>query len=271
MPQRKSAASIRTLIIDDEQLARKAVHILLREDPEIEIAGECVNGTSAVESINTLKPDLIFLDVQMPDISGFDVLKNLNGDNLPLVVFVTAFDNYAIEAFKIHAVEYLLKPFNDARFYEALRHAKECYRQKKLADAEKRVRSLLDDLGDLGVKVSDQDQSFLSRLGIKSSGSTIFLDVKDVDWLEADHNYVVVHTGQKKHLMRHSINLLETKLDPKLFVRIHRSAIVNIDRIHELQSFTQLDYVVKLRDGTILRVSRSYLHRLKEVLNYSAG
>lgn len=270
----KVNVKIRTLIIDDEELARRTIRILLKEDKEIEIIGECSNGTNAIDSIKKLKPDLIFLDVQMPDMSGFEVLQSLK-DTFPLIVFVTAYDQYAVDAFKVHAVDYLLKPFKDVQFEETLGHAKQCFKQNKLSAVNEQLGSLLNDIRSIGLDQSlsgtASSGGYLSRLGVKSVGKTYFIDTNEIDWLESDGNYVTAHIGSKNHVVRNAINQLEQKLDPDTFVRIHRSTIVNINRISELQTFTQIDYIVKLKDGTVLRVSRSYLDRLKKTMNYLAG
>jgi two-component system LytT family response regulator len=242
---------IRALIIDDEPLARQRVRGLLEKEPDVEIAGECIDGVDAVEAIRSLHPDLIFLDVQMPEVDGFAVLDRLTPDEMPLVIFVTAFDEHAVRAFEVHALDYLLKPFEDDRFREALRRAQS--RPEKKEDAVRRVMEMLEDVGGVrdGVK----------RIMIKTGGHITFLRSAEVEWVEAQGDYVSLHSQGKKHLIRENIGDMERQLSPASFVRIHRSTIVNVARIKELQPLFHGDYQVILQDGTRLTMSRSFRER----------
>ena len=251
-------APIRALVIDDEPLAREIIREMLQDDPEVEIVGESVNGRDAVAAIAAHTPDLLFLDVQMPRMSGFEVLESLPSGRMPLVIFVTSYDQYAVRAFEVHAIDYLLKPFDRPRFETALERAKARIRRKRSGDVDQRILSLLEEL-----KAS---QKYLERLIVKTGGRVIFLDVEEIDWIEAEGNYVNVHTGEKSHLLRETISNLETQVDPKKFVRIHRSAIVNINRIQELQPWFHGEYRVILHNGTQLTLSRNYREKLQNVL-----
>ena len=225
---------IRTLIVDDEPLARQGLRVRLEREKDIVIAGEAADGLMAVEMIRALAPDLIFLDVQMPGLSGFDVLAELEDVPLPVIVFVTAHDEFAIRAFEVDAVDYLLKPFTRGRFDAALRRAR-----RDLATTEP-----------------------LSRRAVRSRDAWVILKLEDVDWLQAAGNYVEVHARAKTFLIRSTISNLEARIDARNFVRIHRSTIVNVDRIAEIRSDAHGDYNVTLRDGTSVRMTRNFSERL---------
>lgn len=249
---------IRTLIVDDEPLARQRLRALLTPDPDIDLVGECGDGAQAVDALRQLRPDLLWLDVQMPALDGFGVLRALDGAVPSAVVFVTAHDRYALRAFEVHALDYLLKPFDKARFAAALERAKSQVRQGKTAELEKRLLALL--------QSSPAPANFPDRLIVKTGGRISFVPVKDIDWIEAAGNYVKLHVGKEDHLLRETLGGLETKLDPHRFARIHRSAMVQIERIKQLQPAFHGDYVVKLRDGTELTLSRSYREKVQAVL-----
>ena len=249
---------IRVLVVDDESLAREKIRTLVAGDPEIEIIGECVNGEEAVAAVESLLPDLMLLDVQMPLIDGFAVLEALKAVHLPQVIFVTAFDHYAVQAFEVHALDYLLKPFDRERFDAALKHAKEHIRRARNGHLDQRIVALL--------KQIEADSKHLERLVVKTSGRVFFLLTNDIDWIEAEGNYVNVHTARKSYLLRESISSLEAQLDPKKFIRIHRSTIVNLSRVKELQSWSHGEYHVILHDGTQLTLSRNYRDNLQNVL-----
>ncbi|HEX8633075.1 MAG TPA: LytTR family DNA-binding domain-containing protein [Pyrinomonadaceae bacterium] len=249
---------ISLLIVDDEPLAREKIRTMVSGDPEIEIVGECTNGAEAVAAVNNLHPDLMLLDVQMPQIDGFAVLDALKSDYLPLVIFVTAFDHYAIQAFEVHALDYLLKPFDRERFEAAIEHAKTYMRGTRNGHLDQRILSLL--------KQIEADSKHLERLVVKTGGRVFFLLTSEIDWIEAEGNYVNVHTAQKSHLLRESISNLEAQLDPREFIRIHRSTIVNLRRIKELQPWSHGEYHVILHDGTELTLSRNYRDNLQNVL-----
>jgi two-component system, LytTR family, response regulator len=256
--------TIRVLIVDDEPLARRTIRDLLADDSEIEIIGECGSGLEAVGFINQQSPDLLFLDVQMPGLNGFETLANIETGRLPATIFVTAYDQYALKAFDVHALDYLLKPFTDKRFDEALYKAKS---QLELKEINEISRSLLNLLGDRGLNATEPakvtQKNFLSRFMIKSGGRAFFVNASDVDWISADDYFIKLHVGDKSHLLRMSMNELEEKLNPTMFLRIHRSTIVNFDRIRELRQTPNGEYVVMLKTGTELKLSRSRRARLE--------
>jgi len=250
---------IRLLVVDDEPLARDKIRQMARRDPGIEIVGECANGHEALSSVHELRPDLLMLDVQMPELGGFEVLEALKGEpHAPVVIFVTAYDQYAVRAFEYHALDYLLKPFDRERFEAAVEHAKEHLRERAPnGSVDRRILALLEQL---------HTGRYIERLVVKSGGRVYFLETGEIDWIEAEGNYINVHTGKKSHLLRETISNLEAQLDPRRFVRIHRSAIVNICRVQELQPWTHGEYHVILRNGTSLTLSRNYRDNLRNVL-----
>lgn len=254
---------IKTLIVDDEPLARRTIRDLLAEDAEIEVIGECGGGLEAVSFIRKQPPELLFLDIQMPGISGFEVLAQIEHEDIPAIVFVTAFDQYALKAFEVHALDYLLKPFNDERFEAALRQAKAHVKLREINRLSKSLRALLDEHS---ARETDKRKGFLSRFMIRAGGRVLFVNAADVDWIAADDYYIKLHVGGKSHLLRLSMNELEEKLDPKRFVRIHRSTIINFDRVKELHQHPNGEYVVVLKNGTELKLSRSRRERLEELL-----
>ena len=249
---------IRTLVVDDETLARERVLSLLRQEIDIEVVGECSDGGQAVAAIQEQSPDLVFLDVQMPGCDGFEVLKHISPDRMPTVIFVTAYDEYALRAFEVHALDYLLKPFGKDRFKETLRHAREALEGRRAGDLGRRLLAMVHD-----VKPEPQR---VERLVVKSGGRVFFLRTDDIDWIEAAGNYVRLHLGQESHLFRETMNRLETRLDGRRFARIHRSRIVNTERVKELQPWFNGDHVVVLRDGTRLTLSRLYRDKLQQRL-----
>src|SRR4051812_34756910 len=236
-----TTARTRVLIVDDEPLARERIRTLLADEPGFEIVGEATDGTSGAESILALQPDLVFLDVQMPGADGFDVIDAVGADKMPFVVFVTAHDRYALKAFDVHALDYLLKPFDKARFSTALERAKTQLRHGTAAALDQRLQELL--------QTVEGRRHGAERLMVKSGGRITFVRIADIDWIEAAGNYVRLHVGKEDHLLRESLAALEKKLDAGLFVRVHRSTIVNLDRIREIQPAFHGDYVIVLRDG----------------------
>ena len=254
---------IKTLIVDDEPLARRTLRDLLAVDAEIEIIGECGGGLEAVDFIGKQSPDLLFLDIQMPGLNGFEVLARIEHEDISAIVFVTAYDQYALKAFEVHALDYLLKPFNDERFEAALRQAKAHVKLRKINRLSKSLRALLDEHAG---REPNKPKSFLSRFMIRAGGRVVFVNAADVDWIAADDYYIKLHVGGKTHLLRLSMNELEEKLDPKRFVRIHRSTIINFDRVKELHQHPNGEYVVVLKNGTELKLSRSRRERLEELL-----
>jgi two-component system LytT family response regulator len=253
--------AIRTVIVDDEPLARQRIRTLLEVDSEIELVGECTDGRQAVAVLRQTKPDLLFLDVQMPALDGFDVLEALRDQPLPVVVFVTAHDRYALRAFDVHALDYLLKPFDKDRFRTAVERAKTQVHRQQDGDISQRLLDLLKDVR--------EPRKALERLVVKAGGRVCFVRVEDIDWIEAAGNYLRLHVGKEEHLLRESMANLDAKLDGARFLRIHRSTMVNIERIRELQPAFHGDYVVILRDGTELTLSRGYRDKLQELLGNS--
>jgi two-component system LytT family response regulator len=237
---------IRTLIVDDEPMARAGIAALLRGDPEIEIAGECGSGTEAVDVIRASRPDLLFLDVQMPGCDGFEVLEQLGEGAPAAVVFVTAYDQYALKAFEVGAQDYLLKPFDDARFFRVLA----------------RVKSQLQRPG--------AAPRLLDRIMIRSAGRVTFLRAAEIDWIEAADYYASLHVGSRTHLLRRSMTDLERDLDPAMFCRVHRSAIVNVARVRELRLDANGEYEILLDGGAKVRMSRSYREQLQARLGVRA-
>ncbi len=261
---------LRALIVDDEPLARRTIKNLLEEDPGVEVVGECGGGAEAVESIRARPPDLLFLDIQMPGMDGFDVLSSVELERISAVIFVTAYDAYALKAFEVHALDYLLKPFTDERFREALARAKSQAELKEARGLAESLRAFL--RGRAGAEdeeaaaASARKGVRLTRFMVKTGGRVIFVNPRDVDWIEADNYYVKLHVGGRAHLLRLSMKELEERLDPKTFWRTHRSAIINLDRVKELHQHPGGDYVVVLRDGTELKLSRARRERLQELL-----
>ena len=249
---------IRAAIVDDEPLARRRIGNLLMEAPDVEVIAECANGKDAIESLEESPPDLLFLDIQMPEIDGFDVLQAIGVDLVPVVIFVTAYDQFALRAFEARALDYLLKPFDDERFETALERARDRLRQRQPDDVERRLLALLKD--------AREDRGYMQRLVVPSGHRSIFIRTDDVDWIEAERNYIRLHVGGQSHLLRENLSRFETALDPSRFCRIHRSRIVNIDRIHAVESLTRGEYVVTLHDGTKLASGRSYRQRLHQVM-----
>jgi two-component system LytT family response regulator len=241
----READKIRALVVDDEPLGRSNILLLLRQNPEIEILGECGSALEGLDAIRKHHPDLVFLDVRMPEYDGFDVLEMLGRDAPPAVIFVTAYDQYALKAFDTGALDYLLKPFSNARFARALDRARE-----RIA-ARERLPAKMD------------------RVTIKSAGRVVFLGVSEIDWIEAADYYASLHVGPKTHLVRRSMNELESDLDPAQFCRIHRSTIVNLERVRELRFDSDGEYELVLVDATKLRLSRRYRKEVQARLGSS--
>lgn len=261
---------IRVLIVDDEPLARQNIRVLLKGDPSIELVGECGSGAEALKAIEKRAPDLLFLDIQMPLMSGFDVLEKIDAEKIPAIIFVTAFDQYAIRAFEVHALDYLLKPFDDARFEKALQQAKKQIEQSEINQLSKRLVRLLEDR-DVQLANKARTPNYLSRLMVKSASRVFFLKVDEIDWIEAADYYVKLHVGQKSHLLRETMSDMEARLDPEKFLRIHRSAIVNLDRVKEMHAHFNGEYLVIMRDGTELKLSRSRREHLQQMLDIGGG
>ena len=244
-----------TLIVDDEPLARQGLRIWRAADPAISSIAEAKNGREAVDAICTARPDLVFLDVQMPEMDGFEVVEHVGAGRMPAVIFVTAHDQHAIQAFEINAVEYLLKPVAEDRFQQALARAKSRLAARPAEDAGRQIIGLLETI------VSPRRR--MKRLAVRSAGKTVFVDVAEVDWIEAAENYVQLHCGKSNHLLHVPLNTLEKSLDPAQFLRIHRSIVVNLSRIREMQPGASGEFVLTLENGVRLQSGRSYHDKLK--------
>jgi two-component system, LytTR family, response regulator len=251
-------SKIRAMVVDDEPIARERIVGLLQQEADIELVGECGDGLQAIAAIQSQHPDLVFLDVQMPACDGFGVIEQVGADRMPAVVFVTAYDEFALRAFEVHAIDYLMKPFGRDRFLQTLQHAREHIERHRAGDLGKRLLALVHDL-----KPEPQKPE---RLVIKSAGRVFFLRTEQIDWVEAAGNYVRLHLEGESHLFRETMNNMEARLDGRRFVRIHRSRLVNTDRIKELQPWFNGEYVVVLQNGTRLTLSRGYREKLQERL-----
>ncbi len=269
-----ATACIRTLVVDDEPLAREGLRLLLAADPEVSVVGEAGNGPEAVRLIREQRPDLVLLDVQMPELNGFEVLAHLGPGEVPAVIFVTAYDRYALRAFDIHALDYLLKPFRDDRFHDAVGRAKAQIRLARMSDLSQRLMSVLSTYGERDVTPAQASapaptatapEPWVRRLAIRDTGRVVFLDVDEIEYIEAADYYVQIHAGGKAYLHRETMQSLEARLDPERFMRIHRSAIVNSRRIRELRSEGRRDLVVVLTGGAELRVARSHREKFQHL------
>jgi two-component system LytT family response regulator len=247
------------LIVDDEPLARHGVFLRLQSHQDFEVVGECSNGREAVDFIHGHKPDLVFLDIQMPVMNGIEVMRSLGLDLQPFVIFLTAFDQYVMRAFEVHAIDYLLKPVDDMRFNAALNHARRILGSQSTAQYNQRFAPIL------GEKQAVAKES-LRELTVRIGKQVRFVSIDEIDWIEAQGDYVEIHVGARTHLIRESLNALNEKLDPKAFLRIHRSAIIRINRIASVNSLPNRDCAVTLRSGTSLRVSRTYSDHLRKLL-----
>jgi two-component system, LytTR family, response regulator len=247
---------IRTLIVDDEPLAREWVRNGLQDEPGLEIIGECGDGFDAVKTIAAEKPDLVLLDVQMPGLDGFGVLASVDADDMPAVIFVTAFDRYALKAFETHAVDYLMKPFSSERLHEAVERARAAIDRSASKDLKSALSALLGDI--------QRERAYPEWLLIKKDDRSVFLRVEDIDWIESARNNVRLHVGKEIYVYHETTSGIEARLDPRHFFRIHRSTIVNIERIREMHPWFNGDYAVTLKDGTRLTLSSTYRERLKD-------
>ncbi len=250
-----AAMKIRTLIVDDQLIARELLRRMLKDEQDIEIVGMPTSGSKAVEAINELKPDLVFLDVQMPELDGFAVLAQIDRTKMPVVIFVTANDDLALRAFDVHALDYLVKPCTPDRFQTALQRARDQIMRRQTKEIHQRLTALLDD-----VKTEPRQAE---RLAVKSEGRILFLKLNEVEWVEAADNYVKLHVGNESHLLRETMSALEAKLPKGRFLRISRSTIVNIEQIKELQPLFHGEYVVILRGGARLTLTRGYREKLR--------
>lgn len=247
------------MIVDDEPLARERLRLLLAEETEVEIVGEAGDGEAAVAAIRHLRPDVVLLDIQMPGLDGFGVLRELGREELPLVIFVTAFDQHAVKAFEAHALDYLLKPCKPARLREAIQRAREQWQSRQSKDVSQRLLDLL-----AGQRPKPPH---LARLAVKNGERVVFVKAAQIDWIEASGNYVILHVGKESHILRETIGALEGRLAPELFLRLSRSAIVNLDRVKELQALGAGEHVVILHDGRKLAMTRG-LREVEEKLKF---
>jgi len=250
-----SRAPLRVLVVDDEPLARRGIHARLGRMADVEIVGECASGREAVDAIRGLSPDLVFLDVQMPGLDGFGVVEAVGAERMPVVVFVTAYDQHALRAFEARALDYLLKPIDDERFEQAVARARARVAERRESAVGRRLAA-----------APAAPAAPLERILVRSGGRVLLVAADEVDWIEAAGDYLRLHVGPARHLLRETMGALEARLDPRRFVRIHRSTIVNVSRIRELQPYFNREYVVLLRDGTRLKLSRGYRERLELLL-----
>jgi two-component system LytT family response regulator len=268
---------IRALIVDDESLARKALRAMLKDDSEMEVIAECRNGKEAVIVIREQSPDVVFLDIQMPEMDGLEVVEEVGVNQMPVTVFVTAYDKYALRAFEAHALDYLLKPFDHDRFNTALQRAKTNVRQQKLGEISENLFAVLQDMkpktseSPLETDNRKADNAAhkepIDRVVIKSSGRIYFLKIEEIDWVEGAGDYLSLHSGSQTHLIRETMGNFHAKLDPKKFLRIHRSTIVNVERVKDIRPLFKGEYVITLTSGKRLKSSRGYRHQLQALLD----
>jgi two-component system, LytTR family, response regulator len=252
--------TIRAVIVDDEPLARTGIALMLASHSEFSVAAECKSGEEAVTAIIEAKPDLVFLDIQMPGMTGFDVLSSIRPNAMPVTIFLTAFDEYALAAFEVQALDYLLKPIDEDRFNTALARAREMLALKELAGIHQNISGLL------AIHAEQKEAGATRRFVVRERGRTFFVTADEIDWIEAIGDYAGLHVGPRTHLLRESMGALEARLDPRKFVRIHRSAIVRLDRVAALQARTNRDGIVRLKSGVELRVSRTYSSGFRDAL-----
>jgi two-component system, LytTR family, response regulator len=249
---------IRLLIVDDEPLARAGVKRLLEHDDVIEVIGECADGAEAVVAILDQQPDAVLLDIKMPEMSGLDVVRTIGVERMPLTVFITAYDEHALRAFELHAVDYLLKPFDDDRFHQTIHRLKSEFRTRAAAQLSEKLLNVLQD-------TQPKAPRYLSRIVVRHDGRTLLIKTSDIEWIEAADYYARIHaTGGKQFLLRETMNDLDTKLDPEQFFRAHRSAIVNLEKVKEIQPYTRGEHVVIMTGGAKVRLSRGRREKLEE-------
>jgi two-component system, LytTR family, response regulator len=252
-------STIRTILADDEPLARKKLRILLEAEPDVEVVAECADGQQTVTAVNTHNPDLLLLDIRLPDADGFETLSRIPRDQMPIVVFTTAYDQYAIRAFEAHALDYMLKPFDEERLHHAIERVRvEINKSREHAHADRMLNP---------ADTKPFPLSLERRLIIRTGGRVVFLDLDEVDWIEAAANYVKVNVGKDSYLLREAISRISEKLDPSRFVRIHRSTIVNIGKIKELQPCDSGEYIAILKNGKGLSCSRTYRNQLQQLID----
>ena len=265
---------LRVIVVDDEPLARSGIADLVRRDPDLQVVAECGDGRAAVDQIRALDPDLVLLDIQMPELDGFEVIQQVGVDRMPSVIFITAYDQFAVRAFEVHALDYLLKPFDDERFAAALARSKRALRDNQVGELSQRLLGLLESRSGKETAPATgpsgaPGQPYLTRLGVKNAGRVIFVRTDEIDWIEAADYYVRLHVARKSHLLRETMSALEDQLDPARFFRVHRSAIVNLDRLVEIQPYFHGEHILVLQDGSKLKLSRSRKEKLESVLRQS--
>jgi two-component system LytT family response regulator len=248
----------KALIVDDEPLARRSVRKHLRPFPEFDVVGECGDGESAVAALREQKPDLVFLDIQLPEFDGFDVIRAVGKNEMPVTIFVTAYDRYALQAFEAHALDYLLKPFSEDRFRDSLLRARRTLEMGKQQAPNHQLSRLLEEI--------NRKKDYLERIPVPVKGRFLFFNVRDLDWIEAEGNYLRLHGGPTSHLIRGNMNDMEAKLDPDKFMRIHRSTIVNLQRIREVQPWFHGHHRVVMTSGRELKLSRYQKDKLRLLL-----
>ena len=246
------------LIVDDEPLARRSIRKFLKAYPDVTVAGECGDGVSAAAAIRERRPDLLFLDIQMPESDGFQVIEEAGKDAMPVTIFVTAYDRYAVQAFEAHALDYLLKPFSAERFRDAVDHALKTLQMGRQQAPNRQLTELLDQL--------NKKKEYVERIPVPLKGRFLFLNVRDLDWIEAEGNYLRLHSNGSSHLLRGNMSEMERKLDPAKFMRIHRSTIVNLQRIREVQPWFRGHHRVVLTNGRELKLSRYQKDKLRRLL-----
>ena len=265
--------TLKAIIVDDESLARRGLSIRLQQIPQVDVIAECSDGYEALQAIAEHSPDLVFLDIQMPGMSGFDLIKQLQGDNMPLIIFVTAFDEYAVDAFKVHAIDYVLKPIDDDRLHEAIERAVNHRKQEDVSRTKEKLVELM--MGMTGASASSITQMaegaepikpWPDKISVKDGSEIQFIKVANIQWVDAAGDYMCVHADDKTHIMRITMKQLEAMLNPAIFLRIHRSTIVNADDITSAQTLNNGEYMLTLEGGSQLKVSRSYRDRVKHLL-----
>lgn len=258
---KSEAAPLEVLIVDDEPLARGFLRATLESMPDVSVAGECGDGVEAVEAIRGLDPDLVLLDVQMPEVDGFDVIERIGPARMPAVIFTTAHQSHTLRAFEVHALDYILKPIDPERLRASIEHARPRIRRSQAESLADRLASLLDMVGRASAG------EYAQRITVRRDDSISFVRLEDVDWLEAARNYVRLHVGSESYLVRHTLRGLLENLDPSRFVRIHRSAAVNLDRVREVQPWLNGEYIVILHSGEKLRVGRTWRDDLLKLMH----
>jgi two-component system LytT family response regulator len=251
---------IRILVVDDEPLARERITSLLAKEKDVEVIGECENGGEAVEKIKALSPDLVFLDVQMPGMGGFDLLRALESESMPLVIFVTAFDKHALKAFEVHALDYLLKPFKQDRFKQTVQRARDALANRQAGAASKNLLALLGQ--------AKPERERLARIPVRTGERMTFVKTDQIEYVESAGNYVVLHAGKENHVVRETLTALEEKLDPRQFIRISRSTLVKADQIKEIQPLFKGDHAIVLHSGKQLTMTRG-IREVQELMKFS--